>query len=236
MTLSALTSDFLKYLELERHVSHLTIKNYDHYLKSFLEFARPSLDPKEIDLNLVRKYKLHLLKKPLKRITQNFFLIALRSFLRFLERKGVDSLYYKKVELREVEPRPIKVLDKEQLISLLNAPDTGKKEGLRDRAVLETIYSNGLRVSQLILLNRDQVKSLSIPGEWPEKYLSARRDSFKPLFIRFQGKIDPTNSGEAMRLSSRSIERIVEKYVKKLMLSVKATPHTLRLKFISSQV
>ncbi len=256
MTISALITDFLEYLELERNASQLTIKNYDHYLKRFLEFAG-DLDPNNIDLGLVRKYRLYLsrytdpiTKKPLKRITQNYFMIALRAFLRYLARVDVGTLSPEKVELGETDARPLKVLDESHLKSLLDAPDTTKKDGIRDRAILEMLFSTGLRVSELASLNCDTInlgrREFGIIGKggkervvfisdsaanWVEKYLQIRKDTFKPLFIRFQGKIDLTNNGESMRLTTRSVERIVEKYVKKLGLPVKATPHTLRHSF-----
>lgn len=256
MTISTLITDFLEYLELERNASQLTIKNYDHYLKRFLNFAQ-DLDPKDIDLGLVRKYRLHLsrytdpiTKKPLKRITQNYFMIALRAFLRYLARVDVETLSPEKVELGETDPRPLKILDDSHLKSLLDAPDITKKDGIRDRAILELLFSTGLRVSELASLNCDTInlgrREFGIVGKggkervvfisdsaanWVEKYLQIRKDTFKPLFIRFQGKVDPTNNGESMRLTTRSIERIVEKYVKKLGLPVKATPHTLRHSF-----
>jgi len=256
MTLSALITDFLEYLELERNSSQLTIKNYDHYLKRFLEFAG-DIDPKDIDLNTVRKYRLFLSrysdpknKKGLKRITQNYFMIALRAFLRYLARIDIDTLSPEKVELGEAEPRPLKILDDAHLKSLLEAPDVSKKDGIRDRAILETLFSTGLRVSEMASLNCDTInlgrREFGIVGkggkirvvfisdsaaDWLEKYLNIRKDTFKPLFIRFQGRVDPSNNGEAMRLSTRSIERIVEKYVKSLGLPVKATPHTLRHSF-----
>lgn len=251
--LSSLITDFLEYLELERNASQLTICNYDHYLKRFLDFAG-DIDPKDIDLNLIRKYRLYLsrwtdpkTKESLKRVTQNYFMIALRAFLRYLARIDVATLSAEKVELGESDPRPLKVLDDTQLKSLLSAPDTTKKDGIRDRAILETLFSTGLRVSELAHLNRDTInlerREFGIVGkggkervvflsdgacEWLEKYLNARKDTFRPLFIRFQGRVNPANNGEAMRLTPRSIERIVEKFVKQLGLSIKATPHTLR--------
>jgi len=256
MTISALITDFLEYLELERNSSQLTIRNYDHYLKRFVEFAG-EIDAKDIDLPMVRKYRLFLsrwadpeTKKPLKRITQNYFMIALRAFLRYLARTDVETLSPEKVELGDSDPSPLKILDEVSLKQLLESPDPAKKDGIRDRALLETLFSTGLRVSELASLNRDHInfnrREFGIVGkggkervvfltdsaaEWLEKYLSARKDAFKPLFIRFQGRVDPTNNGEVMRLTTRSIERIIEKYVKKLGLSVKATPHTLRHSF-----
>lgn len=256
MALAALITDFLEYLELERNASQLTIRNYDHYLKRFLDFAG-DINPRSIDLSLVRKYRLRLSRwidpntgKSLKRITQNYFMIALRAFLRYLARIDIATLSPEKVELGDPEPRPLKILDDAQLKSLLEAPDTSEISGLRDRAILETLFSTGLRVSELAGLNRDTVnlerREFGVVGkggkervvflsdeacEWIGKFLSLRKDTFKPLFIRFQGKVDLESSGEAMRLTPRSIERIVEKYVKKLGFSVKATPHTLRHSF-----
>lgn len=256
MIISTLIVDFLEYLELERNASQLTIRNYDHYLKRFLEFAG-DIDPEDIDLNLVGKYRLHLSRwidpkteKSLKRITQNYFMIALRAFLRYLAGRKVSTITAEEVELKKTDPRSLKVLDDIYVKSLLTAPVTTKKDGMRDRAILETLFSTGVRVSELASLNRDTInlnrREFEITGKGGrkrtvfisdsaaralEKYLQARKDISKPLFIRFQGRVDPANFGEAMRLTPRSIERIVEKYVKKLGFSVKATPHTLRHSF-----
>lgn len=256
MKLSSLITDFLEYLEVEKGASQKTIQNYDHYLKRFLDFSG-DLDPGEIDLPKVRKYRLYLsrftdpkTKKPLKRVTQNYFMIALRAFLRYLAKQDIESLTAEKIELGETEASPIKTLDEESLQRLLEAPNVLEKPGLRDRALLETLFSTGLRVSELASLNTSTVnldrKEFSIVGKgqkervvflsdsavkWLDQYLRARKDSFKPLFIRFQGKVETENEGEKMRLSPRSIERTVEKYVKGVGLSIKATPHTLRHSF-----
>lgn len=256
MTLSLLITDFLEYLELERNASQKTISNYDHYLKRFLEFAG-DIDPNKIDQAMIRRYRLHLSRwvdprdgQPLKRVTQNYFMIALRAFLRYLARQDVETLSAEKIELGDTDASPLKVLDDKSLDKLLAAPDISKKDGLRDKALLHTLFSTGLRVSELAGLNRNTVnlerREFSVVGkgskerivflsdesvEWLERYLANRRDNFKPLFIRYQGKVDPLDGGEAMRLTTRSIQRIVEKYVKQLGLAVKATPHTLRHSF-----
>ncbi|MBI4037394.1 tyrosine-type recombinase/integrase [Candidatus Daviesbacteria bacterium] len=256
MALSSLITDFLEYLEIERNTSQKTVENYDHYLKRFLVFAG-DIDPKQIDLNLVRKYRLYLsrftdpkTKKGLKRVTQNYFMIALRAYLRYLARQDVQTLSADKVELGETEASPIKVLDDSALERLLAAPDVTDKSGLRDKALLHTLFSTGLRVSELASLNRDTInldrREFSVVGKgskerivflsdeavkWLDQYLKSRKDNFKPLFIRFQGRINPDDHGETMRLTSRSIQRIVEKYVKGVGLAVKATPHTLRHSF-----
>lgn len=256
MSLSALKLDFLEYLELERNVSQNTIENYNHYLIRFFDFAG-EIDPSQINLELIKKYRLHLArwvdpetKKPLKRKTQNYFMIALRSFLKYLTRVDIASLPPEKVELGEVEDSPLKVLENNDLETLLAAPDLTTPDGLRDKAILETLFSTGLRVSELASLNRDTInfERLEFPiigkgGKERIVFLSesacqtiqdaldARKDSYHPLFIRFQGRQDPSEDGNNMRLTTRSLERIVEKYVKQVGLSVKATPHTLRHSF-----
>ena len=256
MKLSKLITDFLEYLEIERNSSQLTIKNYDHYLQRFLGFTG-DINPKVIDLALVRKYRIFLARYvdentglTLKRVTQNYFIIALRAFLRYMSKIDVETLAAEKIEIGDQEPSPIKVLDEEQLDRLLNSPDASKIEGVRDKALLETLFSTGLRVSELAQLDRDQINldkgEFGIIGkgrkerivflsdastEWIGKYLGQRKDTYKPLFIRYSGKEDPSNGGENMRLTVRSIERMLEKYVKKAKIPIKATPHTLRHNF-----
>ncbi len=256
MTISTLITDFLEYLELERNASARTIKNYDHYLRRFLDFAG-DIEPGSIDLNLIRKYRLYLArftdpetKQPLKRRTQNYFMIALRAYLRYLARLDIATLSAEKVELGEQDPSPLKVLDDDSLERLLKAPVASDKVGIRDKTILEMLFSTGLRVSELASLNCEQInldrKEFGVIGKggkervvflsdsaasWIARYLASRKDNFKPLFIRFQGKVDPSDDGENMRLTARSIERIVEKYVRQAGLSIKATPHTLRHNF-----
>lgn len=261
MQLSAHIDDFLKYLESDGHTSLLTVKNYNHYLKRFSEFAHSTIsgqagpiNPSDINLEFVRKYKLFLInysdpknKKPLKKITQNYFMIALRAFLRYMAKVNVATLNADQVKLERGEKRPLKTLQESHLKQLLDSPDTTKIDGIRDRTILETLISSGLLVSELASLNRDTInlntKEFEILGKggkkrivfisdsaaaWLEKYLSLRKDTFNPLFIRFQGKVDISEDGENMRLTTRSIERVVEKYAKALDLPIKATPQVLR--------
>ncbi len=253
MVISKYITDFLEYLELERNSSQRTIKNYDHYLRRFLEFAG-DIEPKQINLDLIRKFRLFLARyedplshQQLKRKTQNYFMIALRAFLRYLARIDVETLSAEKVELGDQDPSPLKILDQDHLERLLEAPDTTSKDGLRDKAILELLFSTGLRVSELASINRDQInlkrREFGIVGKggkervvfisdaaahWVERFLMIRHDQYQPLFIRYQGRVDPAEKGENMRLTTRSIERIVEKYVKAIGLPIKATPHTLR--------
>ncbi len=256
MTLSHLLTDFLEYLELDKNASDKTVRNYHRYLSRFIEFSG-DIEPEKINFELVRKFRLYLsryqdpvTKMGLKRKTQNYFIIALRSFLRYMIRRDIDTLAPEKLELGEQEASPIKFLEQEKLAVLLDSPNTTERDGLRDKAILEMLFSTGLRVSELTSLNRDQIESgkneFTVIGKgrkerivfisdearhWVNRYINDRSDEFKPLFIRYQGKIDPSEDGENMRLTTRSIERIVEKYVKAVGLSIKATPHTLRHSF-----
>lgn len=252
MSLSVLIGDFLEHLEFKRHVSQLTLRNYGHYLKRFRKFAG-EVNPRDIDADLIKRYQLYLAgwidprsQKPLKDITQNFFLIALRVFLKYLAETKKEQLLVPDIKLKKSGAKIFKIPGSADLQLLREAPDTAKKDGLRDRAILETLFSTGLRVAELVSLNRNidlAEKGFEIIGKgarkrmvllsdeacrWLKKYLAARTDTFKPLFIRFQGKTDLNNNGEAMRLTARSIERIVERYVKKTGISFKATPQMLR--------
>lgn len=256
MTLSKLITDFLEHLEVEKNASQLTIRNYHHYLERFLQFAG-DISPNDINQELVRKYRVYLARYvgeqnglPLKKVTQNYFVIALRAFLRYLAKNDIETLAAEKIELGDQDPRPIKVLDEDQLSRLLSAPDISTPDGLRDKAVLETLFSTGLRVSEMQRLNRDKINlsrgEFGIVGKggkervvfisdaaasWLDRYLSTRKDRHNPLFIRYSGKEDPSRNGEKMRLSVRSIERIVDKYVRKAQIPIKASPHTLRHSF-----
>lgn len=252
-------TDFLEYCELDRGLSPLTVKMYGYYLESFsgwLASTDRPVRPSELDEELIREYRLYLsryvnpVKGPLAKSTQNYFLIAIRAFLRYLNRKGVKTLAPDQIELGKNRDRQLKFLTADQLGHLLAGPDTSKIDGLRDRAILELFFSTGLRVAELAKLNRDQInldtREFGIIGKGGrarvvfvstqaadrlKDYLIKRQDIAKPLFIRYSGKVDETNLGEKMRLMPRSIERMVTKYVKKARLPVNATPHTLRHSF-----
>lgn len=250
---------FLEYLEIERNCSRLTIRNYKFYLERFNNWYKekyPGKNIKDLDLDMVRKFRIYLSDYSddkgltLKRITQSYHIIALRSFLKFLIKNDYSALSPEKIDLPRAESKSLKFLEKNHLRELFNAVDISNESGLRDRAILETLFSTGLRVSELAKLNRDQINfnsgEFGIIGKggrarivfisdsaafWLSKYLDARDDDFKPLFIRYSRGIDNLNYGEKMRLTARSIERTVEKYVKKSRIPIKASPHTLRHSF-----
>jgi site-specific recombinase XerD len=260
MSLDLLIAEFLEYLEIQKGFSPLTIREYRHYLKRFHNWLTenyPATKPEDINLDLVRRYRLYLAHLPtrdgvpLKRVTQGYHIVALRAFLRYLlVQRDIPTLSPDKIELPKQGSRSIAFLNPEQMERLLNSPQISNITGLRDRAILETLFSTGLRVSELVSLNRDQVdlerKEFGVKGKgnkirvvflsdtaarWIERYLRTRKDNFKPLFIRHSGKVDAQKSGEKMRLTARSIERIVAKYAKKSGLPIEATPHTLRHSF-----
>ncbi|MCL5438434.1 MAG: tyrosine-type recombinase/integrase [Patescibacteria group bacterium] len=257
--LSKLIDDFLEYLEIEKNCSKLTIRDYRHYLEVFNNWFSSTLPNKKIeDVNLqnVRKYRVYLSNRvdpkglTLSRVTQNYYVIAFRSFLKYLIKNDYKVLEPAKIDLPKTESRSLKFLEREQIDRLVIAPDTSKEEGVRDRAIMELLFSTGLRVSELAKLNKDQInidrREFGVIGKggrarvvfisdraatWVKKYSDMRKDRFRPLFIRYSGKIIEENTGEKMRLTVRSIERIVKKYVRKAKIPVDATVHTLRHSF-----
>lgn len=255
--LKSLIEQFLEYLEIEKNCSKLTIRDYRHYLEVFSEWYSTTLPYKtisDLDLAIVRRYRVYLSnledERTLKKVTQNYYVIALRSFLRFLIKNDIKTLEPSKIDLPKTESRSLKFLEREQIEQLVVMPDTSTEEGARDRTIMELLFSTGLRVSELVKLNHAEInlerKEFGVIGkggkarivfvsdraaEWIGRYMSFRKDSFKPLFIRYSGKIIEDNEGEKMRLTARSIERIVKKYVKLARLPVDATVHTLRHSF-----
>jgi site-specific recombinase XerD len=252
-------NDFFDYMEVEKNSSKLTIRDYRHYLEVFTKWYSSTLPEKSIsdlDMGTVRKYRVYLANrvddkgKTLKKVTQNYYVIALRSFLRFLIKNDHKTLEPSKIELPKTESRSLKFLEREQIDRLVTMPDTSKEEGVRDRTILELLFSTGLRVSELVSLNHEQInierREFGVIGkggrarvvfisdraaEWIALYTKMRVDVFKPLFIRYSGAIEEEDTGERMRLTARSIERIVKKYTLMARLPVDATVHTLRHSF-----
>jgi len=257
--LNELINNFLEYLEIEKNCSKLTIRDYRHYLDVFNKWFSSTMPHKtvsDLDIHIVRRYRVYLSRctdnagKNIKRVTQNYYVIALRSFLRFLIKNDIKTLEPTKIDLPKTESRSLKFLEREQVERLVTMPDTSSEEGVRDRAIMELLFSTGLRVSELVGLNHIQInferREFGVVGkggrarvvfvsdralDWVGRYLNMRQDDFKPLFIRYSGKIVEDDEGEKMRLTARSVERVVKKYVQLARLPVDATVHTLRHSF-----
>ncbi len=189
-------------------------------------------------------------ERTLSRKTQAYHVISLRSFLRWLIKNDYKVMSPDKIDLPKIEERQVKFLSGDQVDRLLNAPSLSTIQGMRDKAILEMFFSTGLRVSELSKLDRDKLdlerREFGIVGKggkarvvflstravkWIDEYLKHRDDHFKPLFIHHKGKADPVTPDEEMRLTPRSIQRMLKKYREKMKLTVDATPHTLRHSF-----
>ncbi len=257
-------SDFLDYLEIEKGLSNKTQENYTRFLNKFFNWLKDNnltnLKPSQLSPAHIWKYRVFLsrhidsrTKKALKKSTQNYYLIALRSLLEYFSEKNITSLSPTKVKLaKDKSEAEVKFLNLDQVEKLLLSPNIKAKIGLRDRAILETLFSTGLRVTELVNLNKEQLKiknttkdlEVTVVGKgekprtvyfsqravnWLKKYLDLRTDMDKALFINYKPGIEKTN--QSRRLTPKSIEDIVKKYVKITGLSTLATPHTLRHSF-----
>lgn len=268
--LGELVTQFLEHCEIEKNQSLKTIDNYSRYLRRFFEFAG-EIEASAIDLPMVQKYRLHLNRTAdkkggtLGRKTQNYHIIALRAFLKYLIKNDIPTLAPEKIELSKIPERTVEFLSREEVERLFDAVKNAEKTAaekstkrklantaLRDMAILETLYSTGLRVSELASLNRNQVDLarrefmvrgkgkkprivfLSKPAvERIDAYIKSRNDAFEPLFInvgRPRAAADITK-GESRRLSTVSLETIVRKYAMLAGLTKKVTCHTLRHSF-----
>jgi site-specific recombinase XerD len=256
-----LIKDFLEYLEIEKNRSQKTIENYKFYLNRFLNWAKQP-DPEKIDLELIRGYRLwlnrfqSLKKENLKKDTQNYHLIALRSFLKYLAKRDIKILSPEKIELAKTPERSIEFLEGKELENFLDAPlnqtsnpkhPISNIQQLRDKAILELLFSTGLRVSELLKLTKEQINlekdEFTTRGKgnklrvvflshqakyWLKKYLEIRNDMELALFIRHDIL---KNKHEINNLTPRSVQRIVSKYAKIAGITKKITPHTIRHSF-----
>jgi len=254
--LSILTRRFLEHLEIEKNCSRLTIRNYEHYLNVLINFlsdeikVKPTID--DINNESIRKFRLYLSRclgtnGEMKLVTQGYYVIALRSFLKWLIRNDMEVMQPEKLDVPKAKDHSLKFLDETQMHRLLNQPLNSDKNGLRDRSILELLFSTGLRVSELVSLNREQInlrtREFGVIGKggrsrvvfiskeaalWIDKYIKSRTDQYKPLFIRDLRPKEIALEDEKVRLTSRSVQRLVKKYVRQANLPVAATPHTLR--------
>ena len=262
MKLSEFVQKFLNYCEIEKNQSRRTIRNYSHYLRRFAEFSG-DIDLANIDLELVQQYRLHLNRyedergRTLSRKTQNYHVIALRAFLKFLIKRDYNVLSPEKIDLAKIPERTVDFLERDELERLFAAASENTKTGLRDRAILEMLYSTGLRVSELASLNRTQVdlgrREFMVRGKGSKprivflsdratealvRYLHSRKDNFNPYFLsigRSSKKTDIT-LGEKKRLTTVSIQNIARKSALIAGIMKKVTPHILRHSMATSML
>lgn len=251
--------NFLESIEIERNLSPLTVRNYGLYLERFNQwFANQGYkDLKQLDSEIMRKYRVYLARYvdekglTLCKKTQSYYVIALRSWLKWLIKHDAVVMNPEKIDLPKADAHQMQFLSIERLDRLLAQPKISQPQGLRDKAMLELLFSTGLRVSELVKLNRDQLdfksKEFGIIGKgrrprvvflsdraiyWLERWLSSRRDNWSPVFIRLAGqKPDILADGEEMRLTTRSVQRAVDKYSRLARLPIKITPHGIRHSF-----
>jgi len=241
---------FLEYLEIEKNRSALTVRNYAFYLRRFLDWTGVS-QPADITQEIVKKFRLRLNReeyrgKPLKKSTQNYHVIALRSWLKYLAKQDVKTLAPEKLELAKIGERSVEFLEGNDLERLLEAPLQVSNKNIiqtRDKAILETLFATGLRVSELVGLKRDNINlnkdEFTVRGKgdkprivflsnhakyWIGQYLKLRQDVDPYLFVAH----DRASQDDLTHLTSRSVQRLVEKYSRVAGITKKVTPHTLR--------
>lgn len=254
--LHKLKQSFLEYLEIEKNRSQATIQNYDFYLQRFINWAKIT-KPAEITQQKVKDFRLYLnrivnqKKQPLKKSTQNYHIIALRSFLKYLAKQDVKTLASEKIELAKTSERQVEFLEGDDLKRILEVPLKINEPAIikkRDKAILELFFSTGLRVSELANLKKDQINlkkdEFTIRGKgdklrivflsdsskyWINQYLNARKDVSMSLFVRHDRAANKAETTEA--ITPRSIQRLIKKYAKAAGITKNVTPHTLRHSF-----
>lgn len=247
-----LKNDFLEYLEIEKNRSPKTVENYGHYLNRFLNFAKVS-SPGQISEDLIRKFRIYLNRltdshgESLKKVTQNYHIIAIRAFLKYLSKREIKSVSPEKIELGKQEDRHIDFLESNELARLLASPKGDDLPSLRDKAILETLFSTGLRVSELCSLETDKVDlnrgEISVKGKGSKirlvflsddaqkanrAYLKKRSDADTAFFIRIP-KDQRFGKYENLGLTPRSVQRIIKKHATRAgIVGKKVSPHSLR--------
>lgn len=255
MLLAKAKTDYLEYLEIEAGRSQKTIQNYDHYLTRLLDFGG-DITVEDITPELIRKWRLWLNRlgtntsDELSKNTLNYHLIALRNFLKFCAKRDIPAISADKIELAKAARKQVTFLNTEELAAIFAQPKTDTLQGLRDRAIIELLFSSGLRVSELVNLNREDVnlkrREFMVRGKgdkdrpvfvseeaaaWINRYFEARQDNARPLFIRYSGNKQISLSGNYFRLTARSIQRLIARYALLAGITKHVSPHTLRHSF-----
>lgn len=253
MEIKGLITDFLEYLEIERNRSQKTIENYHHYLERFFDWSKIS-QTEDLTLDQIRKFRIYLNRyqdekgSTLKKVTQNYHIIALRSFLKYLAKRDIEVVSPEKIEVGKNPAYMVEFLDPSELERLMDGANGPNLKSLRDKAILELLFSAGLRVSELISINRDQInlknQEFSIRGKGSkvrivfisntakialENYLNKRTDIDPALFVRILKK--EKDNSKNIRLTPRSVQRIVKYYANKAGIVKDVHPHTLRHSF-----
>lgn len=241
-----LLTDYLNYLEIERNRSVKTRENYEHYLRAFFSWAEVR-GTKDITEDKVRGFRLYLARQHLKKITQSYYIIALRNFLKYLIKLDFKVLSPDKIELPKISSRQIEIPEARDIERLLNSPDVRTLRGLRDKAILETLFSTGLRISELCALNRYinlERGEVSVRGKGDKirlvffspraatainDYLAKREDAEEALFVSFEAG-NPAKKKERVsgRITPRTAQRMVDHYAKKTGIQDRVTPHMIR--------
>lgn len=252
MYVSELINDYIEHLEVEGGRSLKTAENYKLYLERFVEFT-DDIDVAKISSELIRKYRLWLNRykntndEGLATITQGYHLIALRGFLHYLSTRDIDTLSPNKIILPKISRKQVTFLYNDEIGRLLAQIDVSAEQGLRDRAIVELLFSSGLRVSELVNLDKDHVntkrREFMVRGKGQkdrpvfisksaaahiEEYLNARHDSLPPLFISYSRNAKTETTGDYRRLTARSIQRMLSKYAKLSGITKHVSPHTMR--------
>ena len=255
MFTSELLLDYIEHLEVEGGRSAKTAENYRLYLERFVEFSNDT-PVEKITSEVVRKYRLWLNRyknnneDELATITQSYHLIALRGFLTYLSKRDIASLSPEKIELPKVARKQVTFLHYDEIARMLDAIPLDDEAGLRDRAIIELLFSSGLRVSELVGLNRDHVntkrREFMVRGKGRkdrpvfigeaaagrvEEYLKSRLDNLPPLFLSYSRNNSTTTSGDFRRLTARSVQRIINKYARLAGITKHVSPHTMRHSF-----